>query len=74
MKLHDFLEEEIRNICSIITLVASNEMCRIGELINNYHDGIFPSKGLWKGHDEVHTKIILLRYQKQESSKDSNFP
>jgi len=42
MKPQDLLKEEIRNICSVITLVASNEMCLLGEPINNYHDGVFP--------------------------------
>jgi len=59
MKPYNFLEEEIRNICSIITLVASNKMCHLGEPINNYHYGILPLRGLWKGHNEVHAKVIL---------------
>ena len=39
MKPHDFMEEEIRNICNIIILVASDKMCLLGEPINNYLDG-----------------------------------
>jgi len=58
MKSHDFLEEDIYNICSIITLVVSKEMCHLRELINNYHDGVLPSRGSWKGHYEIHTKVI----------------
>jgi len=58
MEPHNILKEDIHNVCQIITFVASNEMCHLGELINYYHNSILPSRGSWEGHDEVHINII----------------
>jgi len=58
MKPYDFLGEEIRKICCIITPMENNEMCHLREPIYNYRDGILPSRGPWKGHNEVHIKVI----------------
>jgi len=60
MKAYNFLKEEVRNLCCIITLVASNELCYLGEPIDYYHNSILPSRSPWDGHDEVHVNIILM--------------
>ena len=58
MEPHNFLEEEIHNIHYIITLVVSNEVCHLRELIDHQHYIILSSEALWEGHDEVHANII----------------
>ena len=40
MKPHNFLEEEIRNVNSVITLVANNEVSHLAELIHYHHNSI----------------------------------
>jgi len=42
MELHILLEEEIQNVCCIITLVVSNKLCHLGESVYHNHDSIFP--------------------------------
>jgi len=37
MEPHNFLEEEIHNVHSIITLMVSNKVFHLGELIDNHH-------------------------------------
>ena len=44
MEPHNFLEEEIHNVCCIIPLLEGNEMCHLGELIDNHYNSILPSK------------------------------
>jgi len=58
MEPHNFLEEEIYNVCCIITIVASNVMCHLGESINNNQNSILPSRGSWEGYEEIHANII----------------
>ena len=58
MEPHNFLEEGIHNIRCIITLVVSNEMRHLGELVYHNHDSILPPRGSWEGHDEVHANVI----------------
>jgi len=59
MELYNFLKEEIHNVCYIITVVASNKVCHLGESINYHHNSILPSRGLWEGNNKVHANIIL---------------
>ena len=58
MEPHNFLKEEICNVCYIITLVVSNEVCHLRELVYHNRDSILPPRGLWEGHDEVHSNVI----------------
>ena len=58
MEPHNFIEEEICNVCYIITLVASNEVCHFRELINYHRNSNFPSRSPWEDHNEVYANII----------------
>jgi len=58
MDPHNFWKEEVRNVSSIITLVACNEVSQLGESIHDYHDSIFSSRGSSKGCMEVYANVI----------------
>jgi len=68
MEPHDFLEEGFYNICCIITLFASNEVCHLGESIYHHHDSILPLRDPWEGHDEVHANVIPRRLRNWQRS------
>jgi len=58
MEPHNFLEEEIHNVCCIIPLLEGNEMCHLGELIDYHHNIILLSRVLWEGYNEGYANII----------------
>ena len=58
MKPHNFLEEEIHNVSSIITFVEGNKVSHIGELIHYHHGKILSLRCPWKGHNEVYGNVI----------------
>jgi len=58
MEPYNFLGEEIHNVRFIMTFVASNEVCHLGEPVYCNDDSILPPKGPLEGHDEVHTNVI----------------
>jgi len=58
MEPPNFLKEEIYNVYSIITLVASNEMCHLEESIDKHYNSILSSRGPWKGYNKVYANVI----------------
>jgi len=60
------LEEKIRNVCCIIKLVASNEVCHLGESIYHHHDNILPPRGLGR----VMRKSMLMSSKALKEPKE----
>jgi len=71
MEPHNFLEEDVHNVGSIITFVVSNEVSHLEESIHYHHDSISSPSCPWEGHNEVHANVIPRPYRNWKRSVEA---